>query len=287
MEGGVPGGGGALGHSAALSESATHGGGLGSSSSQSKSVADLLSSFGLGKLAGGAAPGTGGMTNSSSMMQLLAALDSPTGRLTESVSNPGADADGGSNSLGGLGGSGANSASVNSLRGLLRSYSSTGSLDALGEGQLIDLQNFAALARNASLQTALGNLGSGPPSLGSPSHTAGSAPAAASGAMAPPQWPTAGNGRSPSGPASRTIGHSVDSEGMLVPTGEGAGQSAAERLGIELRDRMMHESPSVSSLVDLVRSTSATSLVDLMHSYSSTNLASLGSAFNGDGERES
>ena len=146
----------------------------------SNSVKDLLSSFGLGKFAAanaqamaaggggggrnGAAPGTGGMPNSNSMMQLLAALDSPTGRLTEGVAEAASGAEA-SSGLGGslLSGSGLNSASVSSLRGMLRSFSSTGSLEGmsaanLGEGQLIDLQNFAALTRNTSLQNALGSM---------------------------------------------------------------------------------------------------------------------------------
>ena len=173
-------GGGRVGSSSQAEGNGGAGGSGGVGMPPSNSVKDLLSSFGLGKFAAanaqamaaggggggrnGAAPGTGGMPNSNSMMQLLAALDSPTGRLTEGVAEAASGAEA-SSGLGGslLSGSGLNSASVSSLRGMLRSFSSTGSLEGmsaanLGEGQLIDLQNFAALTRNTSLQNALGSM---------------------------------------------------------------------------------------------------------------------------------
>jgi len=65
---------------------------------------------------------------------------------------------------------------------------------------------------------------------------------------------------------------SGDSDGLLLPPerlGSHGAPSGAHGSG------GVHESPSVSSLVDLVRSSSATSLVELMHSYSATNLVGL------------
>ena len=47
------------------------------------------------------------------------------------------------------------------------------------------------------------------------------------------------------------------------------------RLDTERLGGMLTESPSISSLVELVKSSSANSLVDLLHSYSATNLASM------------
>ena len=242
------------------------------------------------------------------MMQLLAALDSPTGRLTEGVAEAASGAEA-SSGLGGslLSGSGLNSASVSSLRGMLRSFSSTGSLEGmsaanLGEGQLIDLQNFAALARNNSLQNALGSMSNNSSfnfgSLGGAVAGAG-APAAASGGsggggmMAPPtQWPMAGSasGAAVSPGTGRTP---MGGEG----TSDAAGDSSADRQGASGERQgggLLHESPSMTSLVEMVRSSSATSLMELMHSYSATNLAGLGSSTNlaalgntkGEGEQD-
>jgi len=68
------------------------------------------------------------------------------------------------------------------------------------------------------------------------------------------------------------VGADTSTDGMhtLLPES----RLAMERLAGE-RLALMTESPSVTSLVELVKSSSATSLVDLLHSYSSTNLASM------------
>ena len=166
------------------------------------------------------------------------------------------------------------STSLSSLRGLLRSASSNCSLADLAGGESIltnlssvDLQNFAALARQASMQSNVaGAVDQGTPSgsapvssqqLQWPGSCEASAPAAAA---APPQRSPPGALKSYGVPSS-----GESSDGLLLPEN----RQAMERL------QMMTESPSVTSLVELVKSASATSLVDLLHSYSATNLASM------------
>ena len=277
-----------------------------------KSVADLLTSFGLGRLAQAGQqqaaqqqqsaqhqqaqqPPSGKMKHSASMMQLLAALDSPTGRLTEAATA--AASDGPSNSATATAEKAGDnmqppslqnfpsSASVNSLRGLLRSASSNCSLADLGgaEGLIqnlssVDLQQFAALARSGSLQNALaaaaGDLSGGgaaaaPASAASaamwPPPSVGGAAGSSGGSMGPPT-----DQRSPPGKGSGATGHSTD--GMLIPDSQ---MMNARAFGQLFSMSGLQESPSVSSLVELVKSSSATSLVDLLHSYSATNLASM------------
>ena len=104
---------------------------------------------------------------------------------------------------------------------------------------------------------------------------------------APPQRsPTGGlkaRGNNPasggSGSGGAETGHS-SVDGMLIPDNL---STTLNQMGMNQRQMMGHlfsmsglqESPSVSSLVELVKSSSATSLVDLLHSYSATNLASM------------
>ena len=76
--------------------------------------------------------------------------------------------------------------------------------------------------------------------------------------------------RSPPGKGSGATGHSTD--GMLRPDSQ---MMNARAFGQLFSTSGLQESPSVSSLVELVKSSSATSLVDLLHSYSATNLASM------------
>ena len=221
-------------------------------------MADLLSSFGLSRLAqGSGSSGNGGpgLPPSSSMLQLLAALDSPTGRLSEGLAYPPQGGEGASEGIVPLplpsnGSFGSlpftSSSSMNNLRSLLRSASSQGNLaDLVGEGTVEQqIHNFAALARNASLHASTTGAAAGAPGS---SHNRS------------PSVHGGGRAAELAGAASANLGGVWgDGENMLLPGG-GA----------------MKESPSVSSLVDLVRSSSATSLVELMHSYSANNLAAL------------
>jgi hypothetical protein len=205
----------------------------------SSSVSDLLALFGLGRFVN-----QPGLPASSSMLQLLAALDSPTGRLTDGLAVSGgadpdvtgapAGANGGallpgnlsSSSFGGL----MRDPSMQNLRSLLRNASSAANLADMDGGMLEQhLHSFAALSRSASFGQANSTLG------GSQHRSTG----AVVGARLDGMWSTEGSD-------------------MLLPC-----------------ERMLRESPSVSSLIELVRSSSANSLVELMHSYSATNLASL------------
>jgi hypothetical protein len=202
-------------------------------------VSDLLALFGLGRFVN-----QPGLPASSAMLQLLAALDSPTGRLTDGLAVSGgadpdvtgapAGANGGallpgnlsSSSFGGL----MRDPSMQNLRSLLRNASSAANLADMDGGMLEQhLHSFAALSRSASFGQANSTLG------GSQHRSTG----AVVGARLDGMWSTEGSD-------------------MLLPC-----------------ERMLRESPSVSSLIELVRSSSANSLVELMHSYSATNLASL------------
>lgn len=192
----------------------------------SSSMSDLLASFGLGRFTSHQP----GLPASSSMLQLLAALDSPTGRLSDGLAvSGGGDSDGtgapaganggallpgnlSSSSFGGL----MRDPSMQNLRSLLRNASSA--------ANLADMDSFAAFSRSAPFGQASLTLG------GSQHRSAGA----------------------------RLDGMWSEGSDMLLPS-----------------ERMMRESPSVSSLIELVRSSSANSLVELMHSYSATNLASL------------
>ena len=211
----------------------------------SSSVADLLQSFGFGRSGGG-----GGLPSSNSMIQLLAALDSPTGRLTDAVATADAERSAGLPSM-------PSSTSLTNIRTLLRNASSTGSLADLADSSVLELSNFAALARSASLQacaheratTAHNPTGSFAAAASTGASTGAGAGSASGGQQRSPTLST------------QPWGSTTAEEGLLLPT---------DRLPVSIR-----ESPSVSSLVDLVRSSSATSLVELIHSYSATNLASL------------
>jgi len=207
----------------------------------------------LGRLTQGGPPG-GSLPPSASMLQLLAALDSPTGRLSEGLAAAAAEAGEAlppslsSTSLSGL----ASSSSVSNLRSLLRNASSGANLSELADAGSLEqhLHSFAALARSASLQSSLAN---------QPAHPTGVP------AMAPPPSPGARRESASTLEAAWGQGGAQEGTDMLLPTDM-------------MRDNLvglMRESPSVSSLVELVRSSSASSLVELMHSYSATNLASL------------
>ena len=185
------------------------------------------------------------------MMQLLAALESDAS--PRRGSRPGGGADGGGGGL-------TDSASVSSLRGLLQSYASNTSLADLDQTALAELQNgLVALARSSSLSSVQGAGGGG----------GGGGGASGGGAC-----------------GAHGLGHGASSRGTLVaPSGGGAASGGASSDGAPmwLQDgppqlSTMFESPSASSLVDLVRSSSATSLYDLLHSYSAANLAGLATA---------
>jgi len=227
----------------------------GSGMRNASSVSDLLQSFGLGRLAQGS-PQMGGLPPSSSMLQLLAALDSPTGRLTDSLTATSGEGD--SQSTGGTSGgrmpaslsSGSlthiPTSSVSNLRSLLRNVSSNANLSELADSGSLE-QQLHTFFRSASLQASLNQSTSHLPH----GHSAPAMPPPASQHCSPPSH------RSPPLAAARCQ-WGCDASDMLLPS-----------------ERLLRESPSVSSLVELVRSSSATSLVELMHSYSSTNLASL------------
>jgi len=132
------------------------------------------------------------------------------------------------------------------LRSLLRNVSSNANLSELADSGSLE-QQLHTFFRSASLQASLNQSTSHLPH----GHSAPAMPPPASQHCSPPSH------RSPPLAAARCQ-WGCDASDMLLPS-----------------ERLLRESPSVSSLVELVRSSSATSLVELMHSYSSTNLASL------------
>ena len=329
----------------------------------SASMADLLTSLGLGRLAAAGGGGSGqpagsggGLRPSNSMVQLLAALDSPTGRLTEGIAAAPAAADG-TDGASCLLPSLPSSTSVTNLRSLLRNASSSTSLADLGEASLLDLQNqFAAYARAANCgaagdsaaasgagggvglpsvhslvdmvhnssanslvdlmncvngtATGSGTATSAGAAISAPAGTdvaaganaacAGSATASLAGsAGAVASVPSAGSAALASASAaaaaaaaaampspprpSHLVGRQLGGAGGAMQGSSGALHmqpwgSEAESGLLPSERLVMKESPSVASLVDMVRNSSATSLVEMMNSYSATNLAGMDAA---------